>query len=652
MRSTIYALVLAFGAIWLFTFARGHWGTDTKTSAAQVTLLPLAGQASEATVVSQQKALHDRALNLLMDEGAWSKDACRAWWLVNERRLQATDEVAPELVEKELRLLSQMQPKAKVLRLLEEYPETAGILLLAFRKDALASAILGAPKSDQEMLVASYLFCTTGTEVDDWTKAVTRHPGPISLFQKSCAALPYHGLFSYLAASSPLQPDSREIYGKWLDEVLAYSIIKASDERLHSRLSFAATCGPEVRRRLQGDPEFRQNFLESIWPRFRDSMIDLTQSEEKDSQDVFMYCGGEPLIWDFFKRPDSKILFCKAGMDAVLLLEGPDSLRAELQKSATAMWMKGNLDLPVIMLEYQGNAHFLDIAMRLQAEKDWSMLNAVCLRLNQKGQQWPGEVAYLAGLRMPALQKEIQTKEPSIIPGAALVSLGARFVDGRRVGVNEWLGAGLDTVDLVTTYVAVAAVPVTGGGSIGVLAAKEAAKEAAKKTAKKATEYAIQQTLRATAKEGVEKLTGRAIKDLTKKQSTEWTQDLALEALKILPDRVRKTMIQTGLVEITAPVKTGFQLSRNLGLGREPFKKLTGLEARVFMRQDGRAFINFTNVIMKPSPAAAFLTRTLENGVLQSPPIEEGASKTAALSHQWKEDVSAWWTGHATGQFE
>ncbi len=120
----------------------------------------------------------------------------------------------------------------------------------------------------------------------------------------------------------------------------------------------------------------------------------------------------------------------------------------------------------------------------------------------------------------------------------------------------------------------------------------------------------------------------------------------------MLPDKVRKTMIEIGCVEITAPVKTGFQLSRNLGLGRDPFKKLTGLEPRVFMRQDGRVFINFTHVITQPSPAAGFLTRTLENGILQTPPVEDGADKSAALFHQWKEDASAWWSGHATGQFE
>lgn len=618
MRATIYALVLVSNLLSLFTVAGGQQPLNEETSAAP----------AKAAASDEDNTRHDRAIRRLMDQGGWSAEACRAWWRVNERRLKATDEVASDLMEKELRLLCQMQPKQRVLRLIEKHPEAAGILLLAHRTDALAAAILGAPEPDQDMLVASYLFCITGTDVEDWTRSVARHPGPIALFQRRCAALPYQGLFSYLGTTSTMQPEAREIYGKWLDEVLALPVLAQSDERMHSRLSFAATCGSEVRKRLQNDAAFRQSFLKDIWPRFRDSMIHLTQAQGEDSQDVFVFCGGESLVWDFFKRQDSELLFRQVGMDAVLLLEGTNALHPDVQKIAIAMWAKGILDLPQRMQQYQSNAHFLALVRLLQEETDWPLLNAVCLRLEERGPQWPAEAAYLEGLSKSALKKDIHPTEPSIIPGAALVSLGARFLDGRRAGAADWLGAGFDAADIVFACV-------TLGGS---------------KALTTAAKGAIQQTLRTTARGSIEKITGSTVKALSKKQSTEWTQDLVQEALKMLPDKVRKTIIKTGCVEITAPVKTGFQLSRNLGLGRNPFKKLTGMEPRVFMRQDGRVFINFTSVITKPSPAASFLTRTLENGVLQTPPVEEGADKAAALFLQWKEDVSAWWSGHATGQ--
>ena len=518
MKPTICTHFLAPSILCLLTFAYGQ-----EPAIAQTPPLPPSEQSPKATG-------RDHAFNLLLDKGGWSAEACRAWWGANERRLEATAEVAPDLVEKELRLLCQMQPKEKVLRLIEKHPETAGVLLLAHKKDALAAAILNAPESDQDMLVASYVFSTTGTEVEEWTRAVDRHPGPIALFQRRCAGLPYHGLFSYLGAASTMQPKAREIYGKWLDEVLALPVIGQSDERMHSRFSFAATCGSEVRRRLQSDPAFRQSFLKDIWPRFRDSMIYLTQAQGKESQDVFIFCGGEPLVWDFFKRQDSELLFRQVGMEAVLLLEGPDALHPDIQKAAIAMWAKGILDLPQRMQQYQTNAHFLVLVRLLQEEADWPLLNAVCLRLEEKSPQWPAEAAYLEGLSKSTLKKEIHPKEPSIIPGAALLSLGARFLDGRRVGAGDWLGAGLDVADI--------------GVACVTLGSSKALTTAAK--------GAVQQTLRTTARGSVEKLAGSTVKALSKKPSTEWTQDLAHEALKMLPDKVRKSMIEIGCVKGTS----------------------------------------------------------------------------------------------------
>jgi hypothetical protein len=627
MKSPIHFFVITSCLCWLLAHAYGEQ-LPPATTAESDAPSQLTEQSGKSLAIDQD-SLSERASTRLLDAG-WSIEACRAWWPVNQRRLKATAEVAPDLVEKEIRLLCQMKPKGKALRLIENHPEATGVLLLAHRRDFLAGAILDAPVPDQNMLVASYLFCTTGTEVEDWTQAVARHPGAIAFFQNRCAALPYQGLFSYLAAASTLQPEAREVYGKWLDDVLALPIIRQSDERMYSRLSFAATCGPEVRKRLQGDLAFRESFLKTIWPRFRDSMIFLTQAQGDDSQDVFLYCGGEPLIWDFFKRKNSEILFRNAGMDSVLMLEGDNALLPDLQNTASDMWTKGILDLPVLMLEYQDNAHFLALARRLQAEKEWPTLNAVCLRLKQKGQQWSAEAAYLEKLKDHVLMKEIHPKEPSIIPGAALFSLGARYLDGRRAGFGEWMGAGLDVADIALAIATLGSSKTATTGPIAVL----------------------KQTLRTASHESVEKLSERAVKDLGKNQATEWTQDLTQEALKKLPTMISKAIIKFGVVEITAPVKAGFELSRNLGLGRNLFKKLTGLEPRVFMRQDGRVFINFTNIITKPSPAAAFLTRTLENGVLVSPPVESGASETAVYFHQWKEDVSAWWVGHATGQFD
>lgn len=570
----------------------------------------------------------DEVIGQLSAEGDWSTKASEGYWEVNQQRLEATQSVAPELVVKEVHLLRALKPKGKLLRLLEEHPEASGLVLLAFERERLASAIVDAPEADRGMLVASYLFCTDAKEVDEWTAAVQRHPRLIAELQRQCAALPFHGLFAYL--STMRLPEARDLYGKWLDEVLAPAVISQSDDALSSRLDFAAGAGAGLRLRLDGDPDFRKDFAQLIWPRFRDCIIRLSR-EQGGNADIFYLCGGEPLIWDFFRRADAVTLFQNAGMDAVTMLCGDHALHSDVQKTVAALWAKGVLDLPQRIQHYQDNTSVRSLVMR-HGESDWPLLNAVCLRLDQKNADWPQEASYLAKLSESALRKEIHPVEPSIIPGAALVSMVGKFLDGRRTNSADWLGAGFDVVDLVTLG---AAIEVTGSAKVAALARK-----------------AVQQTLKTGARESLEKLTGRTLKQLARESADgEWTQALAKQALEKLPKDIRQALVKGLTVDITDPVKAGFNISRRLGFGREPFKKLTGMEARVFMRQDGRAFINLTHLLTQPSPAARFLTRTAENSALQSEPVEQAAHSAAPALRQWKEDVAAWWSGHATGQF-
>jgi hypothetical protein len=253
--------------------------------------------------------------------------------------------------------------------------------------------------------------------------------------------------------------------------------------------------------------------------------------------------------------------------------------------------------------------------------------------LREKGAEWPQDAKYLSGLPIDTLSKEMNPKEPSIIPGAGLANLVGKALDGRRVGPKDWMGAGIDVVD----FVMIGAIVLSDGTATPLVSAGR---------------KALQQTLKTGARESREKLAGRALRQLgTESANVEWTQALGKKAMESLPNQIRQAIIEGGMVDITRPVKTGFELSRSLGLGREPFKKITGMEARVFMRQDGRVFINFTNVLIQPKPAVSFLTRTLENKAFQAMPVEQGSRGTLSALQQWQEDVSAWWSGHATGQF-
>lgn len=566
--------------------------------------------------------LDEGVISKLRDKGHWSVKAAELYWVVNRKRIEATDSVAPELLEKELRLLCTLQPEGKVVRILEDHPESSGLLLLATEPADVATIIMDAPASEQETLLASYWHCTNGTVVRQWTDVVRRHRSLIAFFQQKCGAIPYQSIFAY--QESMRVAEAREIYAQWLEDVLAPAVLSQSDETLSSRLHFVTTSGGSLRRRLEGDSAFRKTFAAEVWPRFREAMVHLCQNNPAQ-EDVFYLCGGEPLVWEFFQREDATRLFKQVGMEAVILLCGPDALHMDVRSVVAAMWAQGILDLPQAMQRYQKDAHFRELVSMLSAPSDWPLLNGVCKRLNDSEASWTSDAAYLSRLSKRALEKEVHAVEPSSSPGAALFSLAERFLDGRRVGFQEVFGAGMDVFDL-------ASVAATGGG---VLVAKKA----------------LQQTLKSGVKEGLEKLTGRTIKELGKDAPrAEWSQALAKKAMAQLPGSIQKTMVKGGLVDITSPIKAGFDLSRRLGLGLEPFKKVSGLDARVFMRRDGRVFINFAGALTQPSPAASFLTRTIENAGLNSEPAKDVAGEVGRALLEWKENISAWWSGLATGQ--
>ena len=586
----------------------------------------LLGGFPESAVTKDENtpSLQSRVTRSLTDR-KWTQEAADAYWSVNERRLKATESVAPDFLEKEIKSLCEVRPDGKVLSLLTNHPETSGLVLLAGDRKALAAAIMDAPEADQGMLVASYVFCTNASEVDVWTVAVKRHFDIISLLQRKCAALPYQGIFAYL---DTLQlREASEIYGKWLDEVMAPTVIGSSDITLSSRLNFVGHSGMELRKQLVGDPDFRRDFLEKIWPRFRDSMNHLSQVNPKKA-DVFYLCGSEPLIWKFFKRDDSMKLFENAGMDAITMLLGAGALHPDVQAVVAALWAGGVLDLPQSIHAYDGDESFRKLVNLLGHKDNWALLNAVVIRLVDKGNQWPQEAKYLAGFDLPTLKNELKPQDPAGMPGAGLVNLIRKALDGRRIDGQDWLAVGFDAMDLTTIVV----IACTDGAAVGLAAESKG----------------LQQTLKTAVMESAEKLTKIAGRKIPKAQ---WTQVLAEKAMEQLPKACTDAIKKFGMVDITKPVMVGFKISKRSGFDRESFKKLTGLEARVFMRKDGLVFINFTNVLKGGRPAAYFLTRTLENNAAQSEPAVQAVRGAANAFRQWQEDVSAWWSGHATGQF-
>ena len=562
----------------------------------------------------------------------WTLRAAESYWRVNRRRLEITADVDLSLLDRELKGLERLPHSARIMQLVEAHPETANLCTLAGKPAALAAALMDLNVADRAALITTFTVLTNGSDIDNWTQALARHGRIIAHLIRKCPALPVYGLFTYEEALK--LPEAQKIYARWLDEVLTPRLLDSDDE-LASRLDFVGCVGPGLRDRLVGSngAAFRAQFENFLWPRCRDTLRDYTQQTNHGSP--WYVIGRWEFLWDFFQRDDAHELLLRGGSDAFLLLSGPDAIHPDLQPLTASLLKKGCVDLPNRMLRFSSNAGFVVLASNLSG--DLALLNGLVNYL-ENSPNWAGEISDLRGLsRDGAIKRGITPVEPSIIPGVSLFRLVEKGLDGRKIHGGDWVSAGFDIVDLATL-----------GASIEITAVGKASRLAG------ASRTIIKQTLRTGTRESLEKLAQRGIKELAKGETTEGSQYLVKQSLQLLPAEIREKLIKAALVDISGPVKQGFKLAKSLGFGNESYKRLTGLEARLFARKDGRVFVSLPGAVTSKNPALRFLWITADNGTLNSDLLQNGMqSGAAAVTQEYlalQTNLAAWWAATATGQ--
>jgi hypothetical protein len=125
------------------------------------------------------------------------------------------------------------------------------------------------------------------------------------------------------------------------------------------------------------------------------------------------------------------------------------------------------------------------------------------------------------------------------------------------------------------------------------------------------------------------------VKNLTEKQLIPQAMKEVLK--KYMPVISKARAITTGntAFEATKPLQFLFEKT---GVGRTTFKKWTGLEARIFMRNDAKVVIYPTQGI-----SGALLRETAENAVA------EAVGEVAKVAQRaWQQNASGWWLMNAT----
>ncbi len=600
--------------------------------------------ASAAPVNAEQLAAE---LTSRLVAAGWSDAAAGAVVSLSLDRFILLRETVEAALEKEFKALESLRPEGVVAQLLEKHPQTAGLLVMAHDRLALAEGILRITNEDaRDNIIGSFAKYMDAGDISRWAVAVNRHGRCVAGLQRRCQAWPFDAVFVFPQSS----PEVTEAYARWLDDVLEPTALPADDEDTVSLVEFILAAGPGIRQRMDSNPDFRDSFRSELWPAFARCVQRF--SDERDIRVAWEFFGATPRIWDLLERPDGEALFQSAGTLAIDVLYGPEAVLPELREKAASLLRQENHELVERAFGATWSRHPLFGKLMLDRNLTDEQLLAACLKLGpEKDDKAEAMLSDWNQMSDSALAEDIGPPPGlrAVIPGYAVYYLGKKMMQGRSAGWIDAFGVGGDFVTLLSL----------GSSKLITEPAKEAATAALKQklkseAAKKVATAALKQKLKGEAAKDVAAL---GVKEIAEEKRM--VSFMAHQALRLLPSDLKEQFLKTLVVDVTGLAKGTFELGRHSGLGRESFKKLTGLEARIFMRRDGKVLTSLPALVAGNNPCAAFLNATAVNGAMDAPlhskPVQEVVGKTFRVASdevtRCNQNLACWWSGLATEAF-
>ncbi len=477
------------------------------------------------------------------------------------------------------------------------HPEYAGLLAAVTDARAAANA-LRAAGDDAVALVNCLLLAADRSERDAAVAVFARHGTRIAKLQRA-GLLGVETLF-------PADPttDGERTYDRCLADAL--DAAGRDDDRLAAVILFARDRGPDLRRRLAADPAFRGRFAGDLWPALR-------RACERPGRPLELYLD-EPRVWDLLLRPDGEALLAAGGPLAVELLFGPTAYPPALHDRIAHLLLAGYQDVlaGLVAGPFRQDPQFRDLLA--EPIPDDLFAGAVA-RLLAAGANFRDPLAKLWAIRTDpaALKAAVVGQQPSALDWIPLYAAGVavrKLAAGERVSDDEWLGAGLDVVGSVAPVAKIV---------------RAVARTAVTQTLlKSATGRAARRLGQGGGAEAIE----RAVAD-SPREVRRWTQSALLAK-----SREEATTAGRLAVDVTAVVRLMY---RRTGVGREGFRRATGLDARVFLRADARVFLHVDRLLIDKAltKTSAYLDdlvrRAVEDDLADAAANRTTAARSAAV---------------------
>jgi hypothetical protein len=546
----------------------------------------------------------------------------------------------------QLKLLGGLGKHSDIQAFLADYPETAGLLAAAADPQLVADTLrTAANNGEYDRIAGLYVQNAAPRDAADVAEALQAN------YDLICA-LNRRGLLGcdvmFVFDRDGLEASE---YEAWLREAIS-ARVAASDDELAGFANLIMRHGSSIRERMRADDEFRLRFRGDLWPK----LARVVESE----QGAFEQYLDEPRIWNLLALDNGEELLRRCGLLPIDLLFGyleidhppyPESLH---KKIIQILLRREELVIHSLM-KFRSEPQFHKL---LQRDLSPDTRSAALAHLFKAGANYPEKLALYERLNDTALAEEVGPPPSGIITWVpfyyTLYEVPKKRLQGREPTGMELFSAAADPVFLVVDIFTF------GQGAAGrkVLLAggKEAAERAATEIAEKGAEKVFVTTLRDTGLELAKNRIGKEVAEkMSEKELVTWSVSGTLSQMQ---QAVKSTVGKATTFEITKPVQFMFGYS---GVGRETWKRWTGMEARLFMRGDAKVFVRLENapVAVIGTRSAAFLNRTAQDlsigAVAESEPgqkaLHSGVKQVLSAKdqlHTWQQHVSAWWLFNAS----
>lgn len=592
---------------------------------------------------SQHSSRVELATRLLAELQAerWPVAAAEPVVALNSEYFRELAEAAPELLDRHIGQLGRLGGHVEALRLVARRPELAGLLAAASDPERMARTLA----DDRAYPALSGLYARHLAEVgDQLAEALERHaPRMRRLCEEGLPGAETMFMFSRDA-------EGAAAYDRWLTELFSQDGLYDDEERLTSTCQLVLLQGDTLRRWLVDDEEWRQRFGDLAWPRAERLLERGPLTLEQ--------IAWRPEVLRVLARPEGERLVARWGLLPAELLFGDEAYPEALHPALIETLLVGDNSTVAALMEF-GHEPLLATLLRrrLSPEVKAAALSQLALSGGRQAELLGEWTAYSDEALADAVGPPPSGPVTWIPLYYTLYEVPKKLAQGRRA---TWMDAAIAVADPLFLL----AGPI-GPDDVVKIAGQESIKAAARSGAAKAATRAV---VAGAERRAAAKLGAEAAGRLAARESTPWLVSEWLRATRVA---AQQRLASSLTMDITGPVRF---LLRTTGAGRESFRRLTGLEARLFMRPDQRVLVRLDRFLVQ-HPAGRFLADTAIAGLVETGlqtktgeaalrgVIELGQRESdesvandslspPASDIAWQRNAAAWWLLAGSGELE